>query len=228
MGALQDASSQDHGTLRSELLSDQAYFLIRRSILSGELEPGDRIVESEVAREHGVSQAPVREAVKRLVHEGLVTHVPRRGSYITKISEEEAEQARQVRTVLEELAARHAAGRVDGEALAAMEQDVEAMRRAAADGDIVRFRECDIDFHRKVCEASGNGFLVRLWGVMEPSLRALRAVSDPMYSGDRAAMAERHAHLLDILCADDAEKAATAFALHASGHASEAGSPSAD
>ena len=90
------------------LLSDQAYDLMRRSILDGTLSPGARIVESEIARRLGVSQAPVREAVKRLAHEGLVTVLPRRGSYVAQISVDEVDDAREVRAMLEEAAARDA------------------------------------------------------------------------------------------------------------------------
>lgn len=206
--------------LRSELLSDQVYTLLRRAIIAGDLQPGDRIVESEVARELGVSQAPVREAVKRLVHGGLVTHVPRRGSHVTRISDEEAVQARQVRTSLEELAARCAATSASDAMLKAMALDVDAMRAAARADDPAAFRSYDIDFHRKVCEASGNTFLVRMWSVLEPSLRSLRAISDPFYLGDYTAMAEEHARLLELLRAGDGEEAAAAFALHAGGQPS--------
>lgn len=205
-------------TLHGGLLSDQAYALLRRAIVAGDLAPGERIVESEVARRLRVSQAPVREALKRLVHEGLVTHIPRRGSYVTEIAEDEAVQARQVRVILEELAARSAAGTASDTLLDAMADDVEAMRTAAADDDPASFRSYDIDFHRKVCQASGNTFLFRLWDVLEPSLRALRAVSDPLYTGDWAAMAEEHARLLELLRFGDPDSAASAFALHASGN----------
>ncbi|MFC1414313.1 GntR family transcriptional regulator [Streptacidiphilus sp. N1-12] len=204
------------------LLSDQVYARVRALIISGELEPGDRLVESEIARQLKVSQAPVREAVKRLVHEGLAQHAPRRGSFVAKVSPDDASAARAVRLVIEELAARTVAERTaavqpSAEAWDALREQVEAMREAAAEGNVGRFRDADISFHRAVCEASGNPFLPKVWAVMEPSLRALRVVSDPLFTGDWAAMAEQHAGLLAALESAGPEAAAAQFAAHARG-----------
>lgn len=205
------------GGARVELLSDQVYDMLREAIVSHRLQPGDRIVESEVARDIGVSQAPVRDALKRLVADGLVTHVPRRGHYVSKISEEEAEQARQVRVVLEELAGRCAAEAGDQRLLRVLHDEVDAMRRSATQKDLHGFRDHDINFHRTVCEASGNSYLIRLWNVLEPSLRTLRAVADPMYMTNPQALVEEHSKLLAILRSGDAAASADAFARHARG-----------
>lgn len=89
-----------------ELLSDRVYDLIRASILDGSREPGSRVVESEIARSFNISQAPVRDAVRRLVHAGLVTSEPRRGSYVTELSEEDFSMARRLRAALEGIGAR--------------------------------------------------------------------------------------------------------------------------
>src|SRR5438874_317808 len=78
-----------------ELLSDRVYEAIRGWILSGELAPGMRVVESEIARVLGTSQTPAREAVRRLAHEGLVTYRPRLGNFVTEISQVEAREARE-------------------------------------------------------------------------------------------------------------------------------------
>jgi DNA-binding GntR family transcriptional regulator len=199
------------------LLSDQVYARVRGLIVSGDLKPGERLVESEIARQLTVSQAPVREAVKRLVHEGLAQHVPRRGSFVATVSQDDAASARAVRVVIEELAARTLAERADPAALADLDAQVEAMREAAAEGDVGRFRDADITFHRIVCEAGGNPFLPKLWAVMEPSLRGLRVVSDPTFTGDWAEMAEQHAGLLDALRAADPQLAGEKFAAHARG-----------
>ena len=96
----------------TELLSDRVYDAIRGWILSGELAPGMRVVESEIARVLGTSQTPAREAVRRLAHEGLVTYRPRLGNFVTEISQVEAREAREVRVLLESAAARRATGHV--------------------------------------------------------------------------------------------------------------------
>ncbi|MGO4429640.1 GntR family transcriptional regulator, partial [Streptomyces sp. MCAF7] len=69
--------------LPRQLLSDHVYARLRDWIVSGELVPGQRVVESEIARRMGTSQAPAREAIKRLAHEGLVNSLPRQGTYVT-------------------------------------------------------------------------------------------------------------------------------------------------
>lgn len=200
------------------LLSDQVYTRVRGLIISGELKPGDRLVESEIARQLAVSQAPVREAVKRLVHEGLAQHIARRGSFVASVSQDDADSARSVRVVIEELAARTVATlRLTPEALGLLQAQVDAMREAADEGDVGRFRDADISFHRVVCETSGNPFLPKVWAVMEPSLRALRVVSDPLFTGDWAKMAGHHAELLAVLESGDPDEAAERFAAHAGG-----------
>lgn len=146
------------------LLSDQVYARVRGLIIEGALAPGARLVESEIARQFNVSQAPVREAVRRLVHEGLADHIPRRGSFVAVVSQEDAHHARAVRVAIEELAARTVAAQSSNTPFEALEVQVEAMRRAALQGDVGGFRDADITFHRTVCEISGNPFLPKLWG----------------------------------------------------------------
>ncbi|MYT73855.1 GntR family transcriptional regulator [Streptomyces sp. cg28] len=202
---------------RKTLISDQVYELLRQAVVDGDLGPGDRVVESEIARRLGVSQAPVREAVKRLAREGLLTHVPRRGHFVVEISAEDAEHARQVREPLERLAAQLAAQHITGEQLAELDALVERMHEAVAASDVSSFRVADIEFHTVVSQCAGNPFLTRMWEVIEPSLRTLRAISDPLFDGDWQAMAHEHGRLVDLLRDGDADKAAAAFADHAAG-----------
>ncbi|MCO8277768.1 GntR family transcriptional regulator [Actinoplanes sp. TRM 88003] len=209
--------SADNGSLSRTLLSDQAYDLVRRSILEGTLQPGARIVESEMARQLGVSQAPVREAVKRLVHEGLVVSVARRGSYVRQISEDEAADAREVRGLLEEAAARDAVLHFTGADRVILETFVGLMQESAAILDLAGFRQADMAFHRAVVLMSGNSYLPRLWDVMEPSLMSLRIVGDPGFKGDWNEMAVSHQRLIEVLADGNRGRAAAAFLNHATG-----------
>lgn len=212
----------DADPLGRELLSDRVYELLRRWIVDGELTAGQRLRESEIARRLGTSQAPAREAIKRLVHEGLVRYLPHRGNYVAQVSQEQAREVRDIRLLLEEYAARAAAGRLDPPALERLGADVDRMRRAAARGDIGGFRDADMAFHRHVCAASGNSFLLRVWRMIEPSLWGLHVLGNPLYSGDWAAMAERHATLLAALAAGDPDEAARLFAAHGRGEPARA------
>jgi DNA-binding GntR family transcriptional regulator len=210
--------------LTGDLLSDQIYGRIRQSIIDAELPPGQRLVESEIARRYGISQAPVRDAIKKLEHEGLVTYRKRRGNYVTVISADETRQARQVRTVIEELAARELAGRLGPDDEQALMAAIDEMRDGAREQDPVRVRRADLAFHRRICEATGNPFIARVWGVLEPSLYTLNAIADPFGVGDLRRMSAWHERLLDALRDRDSDQAARLFASHASAH----GTPLAD
>ncbi|WP_328461758.1 GntR family transcriptional regulator [Streptomyces sp. NBC_00448] len=219
MTGLNDLLEQSKGMASGGLLSDRVYRLLRSAILSGEMVPDQRIVESDIAKRLGISQAPVREAVKRLVHESLVTHVPRLGSRVASISVEQAEQARELRGLLEEFAARAAAKRRAEGYVDQLRAVVDDMRRADRQDDPTSFRDSDMAFHRLVCQASGDHLLPRLWEVMEPSLWSLRVVSNPFYTGGLNTLVAEHARLVEMLADGRVEEAALAFRLHATGEA---------
>ncbi|MGZ0152289.1 FCD domain-containing protein [Kribbella sp. WER1] len=203
-----------------ELLSDRVYEAIRGWILSGELAPGMRVVESEIARVLGTSQTPAREAVRRLAHEGLVTYRPRLGNFVTEISQVEAREAREVRVLLESAAARRATGHVPPEELDLLRIEVQRMSEAADHHDIGAFRESDLRFHRQVLATSGNSMLLRVWRTLEPALWSLQVVSNAMYAGDWGLMARRHVDLIEVLGGTDPEDSARLFAAHARGESS--------
>lgn len=202
-----------------QLLSDHVYTLLRDWIVSGQLAPGQRLVESEIARGFGTSQAPPREAIKRLAYEGLVITQPRRGTYVARVSERQAQDVRDIRVMFEEYAARRVTGRLDAEHTRLLTEDVAQLRRAAAKDDIGAFRDADMSFHRHVCEAARNAALIRLWRLIESSLWDLHVLGDPRYAGGWGAMAEHHAELLDVLRSGDPDVAGPMFADHAAGEA---------
>ena len=204
----------------NELLSERVYEAIRGWILSGELAPGMRVVESEIARVLGTSQTPAREAVRRLAHEGLVTYQPRLGNFVTEISQVEAREAREVRVLLESAAARRATGRVPEHELQLLRTEVRLMMEAAEHHDIGAFREADLRFHRQVLATSGNSMLLKVWRTLEPALWSLQVVSNAMYAGDWGLMARRHLDLVLVLGGTDPEDAARLFSAHARGESS--------
>ncbi|WP_049568889.1 FCD domain-containing protein [Streptomyces sp. SBT349] len=205
--------------LPRQLLSDHVYALLRGWIVGGELLPGQRLVESHIARRVGTSQAPAREAIQRLAHEGLVISRSHRGTYVAQVSEQQAQDIRDIRVMFEEYAARRASGQLDGEHLRLLTDDVERLRRAAEEGDIGAFRDADMSFHRHVCEAAGNSALTRLWRMIESSMWGLHVLGNPRYTGDWRAMAEYHAELLEALRAGEPDAAGPMFAAHAAGEA---------
>jgi DNA-binding GntR family transcriptional regulator len=199
------------------LLSDQIYALIRGMIRDSSLQPGAHLVESQLAKQLKVSQSPVREALKRLTHDGLVTQVRHQGSYVAAYTRDEVEAARVARVALEELAGRFVCGRLSSETREQLESLINEMSDAAVRSDLRSFRELDFAFHRAVIDAAGNSYLPRMWDVIEPSLRTRHVLSDPNFAGDWSEVATSHRHLLHALEHGDPQAAADLFRMHASG-----------
>lgn len=199
------------------LLSDQVYDLIRASILDGTRAPGSRLVESDIARRLEVSQAPVREAVKRLVHEGLVVSEARKGSYVTEFSREEFELARQLRSSVEALGARIAALVSTEEELAALDEIVERMAAAVSKNEWAEFRLYDMEFHAMALSLSRQSVLGRVWSALEPALISQRAIGDPAFAGEGPTMVGWHEDLVAVLRSRDPDRAEEAFRAHAAG-----------
>lgn len=208
--------SLDEVNLTQELLSDKVYGLVRKAILDGSQEPGSRLVESEIARKLGVSQAPVRDAIKRLSHEGLVTSVPRRGSYVTELSSDEFVVGRGLRAAVERSAAELIVSKGDVD-LAPLREIAERMVDAASRSERAELRLLDMQFHRSAVELAGSALLLRVWSIMEASLISQHVIGDPNFPGDWNAVAQEHVHLVALLGGSDADEAGSAFYDHAVG-----------
>ena len=144
------------------VLREQVKDVLLQRIVSGELKPGERLVETRIASELGTSQAPVREALRDLELLRMVESEPFRGARVRGFGDDELIEVYPVRAVLEDLAAREAAKHLDGD-VAVLEHEVEEMRAAAARGDINALVRHDIAFHRLMVEAAGNPVLEQCW-----------------------------------------------------------------
>jgi DNA-binding GntR family transcriptional regulator len=189
--------------IRDQLIDD---------ILSGRLAPGDRIIEARVAEEFAVSQAPVREALRDLDVLGFVESSPFRGTIVRKISVEELLHLYPIRAVLEGLAAREAATRMQPATLRKLQKLLETMRSVAAGGDERRAVEADFAFHLTIVEASENRLLQQIWNRMRLATTTFLTVSKSHHS--LSEIAERHAAVLDALRAHDPAAAEQAMRRH--------------
>jgi DNA-binding GntR family transcriptional regulator len=144
------------------VLREQVKDLLLQRIASGELKPGERLVETRIAAELGTSQAPVREALRDLELLRLVESEPFKGARVRAFGNEELVEVFPVRAVLEELAAKEATKRLAGD-VSVLEAEVDAMRDAARRGDVNALTRHDIAFHRLVVEAAGNPILEQCW-----------------------------------------------------------------
>jgi DNA-binding GntR family transcriptional regulator len=197
-------------SLTRTVFREQIKEVLLERILNGAYPPGERIVETRVAREFGVSQGPVREALRELESLRLVVSEPFVGVRVRAITPEELGEIYPVRSGLEEVAARTAARRFAG-AVGPLQREVDAMRRLAEAGAIHDFVLHDVGFHRLIVERSGNRTLLDLWTSLH--LEARTMITFIRY-GDLHAIAESHVPILDALRAGDPEASAAALRAH--------------
>lgn len=143
-------------------LRDVVFNTLRQAILKGELEPGERLMEIQLADRLGVSRTPVREAIRKLELEGLVLMIPRKGAEVAKISEKNLRDVLEVRRSLEELAIELACQRMTEEDFEALEKAQEAFQLAVEAGDSMNIAETDEHYHDIIYNGTGNIRLVQI------------------------------------------------------------------
>jgi DNA-binding GntR family transcriptional regulator len=198
-------------------LREQIKDVILQRIVEGSFPPGSRIVETRVAQELGVSQGPVREALRDLEQLGCVVHEPYRGCSVRAFSADELLDAFPVRAALEALAARLAAERITGTELDELDALLSRMRAAARRGDAHEQSQANATFHATIVRASRNSTLDRQWQMLEPFSRTYLTVSRP--GVDLVALSERHVPILNALRSHDPEGAGAAMHDHLMGAA---------
>jgi DNA-binding GntR family transcriptional regulator len=187
------------------VLSDRVKEHIIEAVLSGELKPGDRIVESSMARQLGVSQAPVREAIRDLVLLGFLESEPYRGTSVRSFTPEELWETYTVRAALESLAARLAAEHITQADTEALQRILDEMMEAAHQQDQDRLVQLDNHFHEKILQISRNKTLYQLWKTLQFGTWSI--VTYRISSYEPAYLAARHEQLLDALRSGDPERA---------------------
>jgi DNA-binding GntR family transcriptional regulator len=141
---------------------------LRRAIVTGALQPGQRVNEAEVARRMHISRAPVREAVRLLEQTGLLVAQPRRGTVVVRLSEADVEESYTLRADLETRAIRRAASRLTDAELAELDVQLGAMQAASAVKDFTALLDADIAFHRVIVRGAGWPQLLRMWESLHP------------------------------------------------------------
>jgi DNA-binding GntR family transcriptional regulator len=191
-------------------LWEQVKAVLLKRIIAGELAPDERIVELQVARELGVSQAPVREALKSLEALGMVDILPFSGARVHRQTSKELLDAYTVRSELEVLAIRLATER--GASFPSLSARMGDMYHAVAEGDMVRLSIADAAFHEEIIRASDNAELLRLWFNLQPSTRAYITLISP--GADPNWTVGLHPPILNTLLAGKPEQAMEAMREH--------------
>jgi DNA-binding GntR family transcriptional regulator len=144
-----------------EAVSDSVFARLSEAIMSGELAPGSKISEPEVARRFGISRAPLREAIRSLEERNLVTRIPRQGARVISLTPERIHQIFVIREAIEGMAAREAATRITDEEIAALRAGLERQRGATRESGAYPFKTLDTDYHAAIVRASRNEFLTK-------------------------------------------------------------------
>ncbi|MDX6541574.1 MAG: hypothetical protein QOI71_3184 [Gaiellales bacterium] len=194
------------GVISRPVLRDQVKDVLLERIARGAYRPGQRLVETAIARELGVSQAPVREALRDLDQLGLVVHEPNRGCSVRRVSNSELREAFPVRAALEALASRLAAPRITDADLGRLEALLEEMVAAARSSDALAQAHANARFHATIVAAAGNATLERQWTLLEPFARTY--LTSVQLNADLEVLAERHRPIVAALRAGDGEVAA--------------------
>ena len=143
-------------------LRDVVFKTLRQAILRGELEPGERLMEIQLANKLGVSRAPIREAIRKLELEGLVLMIPRRGAEVAEITEKSLRDVLEVRSALEELAVELACERITDEDVDKLREAAKEFEEVSKSGDVTALAEADVRFHDIIYFATDNQRLIQL------------------------------------------------------------------
>lgn len=199
-------------TIGGELLSSRVKRLLLDRILSGHYKPGERIVESRLARELGTSQSPIREALRELAAIGVVEIHSRRGASVRLPTGTELGDVSLVRSEIDALAARIAAPKMSDDTVAELAAAVDEMNRCHENDDIYGLTRADAQFHRIIATASANRAVQRVFDQLEPFARTFITLTLPDIDLD--IIMSEHRGILSALRARDADLASSRARLH--------------
>ncbi len=194
-------------------LRDVVFKTLRKGILTGELKPGERLMEIHLANRLGVSRTPIREAIRKLELEGLVTMIPRRGAEVANITEKNLKDVLEVRRALEGLAIELACERITEEKKKELEERLQKVEEAVRTKDTSAIASADVAFHDTIVEASGNNRLVQLVSNLGEQMYRYRFEYIKDVSKHPQIMSE-HKIMFNCIIGKDKENAAQTVRLH--------------
>ncbi len=194
-------------------LRDVVYQTLRQAILRGELEPGERLMEIQLANKLGVSRTPVREAIHKLSQEGLVLMIPRKGAEVADISEKSMRDVLEVRKALEELAVQLACDKITEEQIEELRRAGEEFKQTLKSRDIMEIAEADVRFHDVIYQATDNEKLVQLLNNLSEQMYRYRVE----YLKDESVfprLAKEHDEIVELVEKRDKKNAAKIMCEH--------------
>ena len=194
-------------------LRDVVFHTLREAILKGDLKPGERLMELQLAEQLGVSRTPIREAIRMLQQEGLAVSIPRKGAEVAKMTEKNMEDVLKIREALEILAAQLACDTMTDEQFGYLAELEDVFARAVRSDNLKQLAQADIDFHDFICQAAGNRRLTTMLSHLREQIYRYRVE----YLKDKEnypCLIEEHKQILSALLAKDKELVAARIKKH--------------
>lgn len=194
-------------------LRDVVFNTLRQAILTGELKPGERLMEIHLANKLGVSRTPIREAIRKLELEGLVTMIPRRGAEVAQITGKSLQDVLEVRRSLDALCAELACERISEEELEALETACKTFEEATHTGEVRAIAAADVALHDIIIRATDNKRLVQLVNNLAEQTYRYRFEYIKDYSM-HGRLVEEHRVIFEAIRKRDKATAAQAAVIH--------------
>ena len=194
-------------------LRDVVFKTLRQAILTGELKPGERLMEIHLANKLGVSRTPIREAIRQLELEGLVIMVPRKGAQVASITEKSLTDVLEVRLALEKLAVELACKRISYEQKEILKEKMLEFEQLAGTDDASLIARADVAFHDAIFESTGNMRLGQMVNNLAERIYRYRLeyIKD---AANHARLIEEHAKIMDCVIKGDESSACIAAEIH--------------
>ena len=200
-------------------LRDVVFNTLRKAILRGELKPGERLMEIQLANKLGVSRTPIREAIRKLELEGLVLMIPRKGAEVAQITEKNMQDVLEVRKALEELSVQLACERITPEQVEEMKMAAEDFRKVLKSGDVTKIAEADVKFHDIIFAATNNQRLITLLNTLREQMYRFR-VEYLKQKECYPQLLEEHDKLIALISGGEVEEACELMGCHIDNQAS--------
>ena len=201
--------------LRSHSLTTLVQRELERRILSGELAPGNKLNEEDIAGRLNVSRGPVREAFRALESAGLLRMEKNRGVFVRQVSIAEADEIYEVRAGLDELIGRLLAGRIRPAELAELRQLLKTMQQAARAKDVEAYYPLNVRFHDRLAELTGNGTLLSAYRRLVNELHLYRKETLARGADSFPISTREHAEIVEALARKDSDRAGKLLYEHA-------------
>lgn len=194
-------------------LREVVFNTLRQGILTGILKPGERLMEIHLAKRLGVSRTPIREAIRMLELEGLVTMIPRKGAEVAMISKQDLSDVLEVRRVLDGLATSLASKRISEEEKILLKKAADDFVKSISRGDVTTIAEADVYFHDVILKASGNRQLILMMNNLAERIYRYRLeyIKD---TNNHASLIREHEEILEHVLNGNGQQAADAAKKH--------------